>query len=395
METGELPLSNYKVLDLTRVRGGPAAVRQLADWGADVIRIEAPADINAEDGYTGRRHSADFQNLHRNKKSLTLNLKSDDGKAVFRRLVERSDVVVENYRPRVKDRLGIDYQSLKAINRRIVLASLSGFGQDGPYADRPGVDQIAQGMGGLMAVTGFPDQGPVRAGTAIADLTGGLFLSNGILIALLERERTGEGQWVQTSLLEAMIAMMDFQAARYLVNDDVPKQAGNSHPTGGATNMFPTSDGHINIAGGQPQIWPRLCEALEAPEMEKTPEFANSALRLENRDALVAAISERTRTRTSGEWVDRLNAAGVPCGPIYRMDQVFADPQVEHLGIAAPVDHPVLGRIRLVGQPLHLSGSAFAIRSATPEQGEHTEEVLEDLGYDAAGIADLQQRKVV
>ncbi len=351
--------------------------------------------MNAEYGYTGRRHSADFQNLHRNKKSLTLDLKSEDGKAIFRRLVERSDVVVENYRPRVKDRLGIDYESLKAINPRIVLASLSGFGQDGPYADRPGVDQIAQGMGGLMAVTGFPGQGPVRAGTAIADLTGGLFLSNGILIALLERERTGEGQWVQTSLLEAMIAMMDFQAARYLVNDDVPGQAGNSHPTGGATNMFPTSDGHINIAGGQPQIWPRLCEALEATELVNDPEFSDSQLRLKNRDALVAAISERTRTRTSGEWVDRLNAAGVPCGPIYRMDQVFADPQVEHLGIAASVDHPVLGRIRLVGQPIHLSRSAFAIRSATPEQGEHTEELLEELGYDPASIADFRQREVV
>ncbi len=395
MDQTELPLSPYSVLDLTRVRGGPAAVRQLADWGARVIRIEATASMNSEDGYTGRRHGSDFQNLHRNKRSLTLDLKSDDGFEVFRRLAENADVVVENFRPRVKHRLGIDYESLAALNPGLILASISGFGQDGPYADRPGVDQIAQGMGGLMAVTGFPGDGPVRAGTAIADLTGGLFLSYGILLALIERERTGEGQWVQTSLLEAMIAMMDFQAARFLVEGEVPAQAGNHHPTGGATNMFATSDGHINIAAGQAQIWPRLCAALELPDMEHDPDFADRQARLKNRDRLVEAISERTRTGTSAEWIEKLNHAGVPCGPVYRMDEVFADPQVEHLGIAAAVDHPILGRMRLVGQPLHLSRTPYAMRSATPEQGEHTDEVLSELGYDAATIADFHKRNVV
>jgi crotonobetainyl-CoA:carnitine CoA-transferase CaiB-like acyl-CoA transferase len=395
MADGTLPLSHITVLDLTRVRGGPACVRQLADWGADAIRIEAPPGMSGDDGYTGKRHSSDFQNLHRGKRSLTLNLKSEGGMDVFKRLVERADVVVENYRPGVKHRLGIDYEALRAINPKIVLGSLSGFGQTGPYADRPGVDQIAQGMGGLMAVTGFPGDGPVRAGTAIADLTGGLYLAFGILAALIERDRSGEGQWVHTSLLEAMVAMMDFQAARWLVDDEVPAQAGNSHPTGAATNMFPTRDGHINIAGGQPQIWPRLCEALDAPELAEDPELSDPVKRRNNRERVVAAISDCTRKRTSADWVERLNAAGVPCGPIYTMDQVFADPQVAHLGIAAAVDHPELGALRLVGQPVHLSRTPYAIRNATPEQGEHTEAILAELGYDADAIARLREAQAV
>lgn len=390
-----LPLSHLKVLDLTRVRGGPACVRQLADWGADVIRIETPPGMSGDDGYTGKRHSSDFQNLHRNKRSMTLNLKSDAAKKIFAELVAQSDIVVENYRPDVKFRLGVDYESLKAINPRIILGSLSGFGQDGPYAKRPGVDQIAQGMSGLMSVTGFPGGGPIRAGTAIGDLTGGLFLAFGLLAAVIERDRSGEGQWVQTSLLEAMIAMMDFQATRWLMDGEVPGQTGNSHPTGAATNMFPTSDGHINIAGGQPQIWPRLCEALEAPHLLDDPDLADPVKRRDNRERVVAEISAATVKRTSAEWVERLNDAGVPCGPIYTMDGVFADPQVQHLGMAAPVKHPALGDIELVAQPIHFSRAPFAIRSATPEQGQHTDAVLAELGYDAAAIAKLHDEKAV
>jgi crotonobetainyl-CoA:carnitine CoA-transferase CaiB-like acyl-CoA transferase len=395
MPDNSLPLAHLKVLDLTRVRGGPACVRMLADWGADAIRVETPPAQSGKDGYTGDRHSSDFQNLHRNKRSLTLNLKHAEAKEIFAKLVAQSDIVVENYRPDVKFRLGIDYESLKAINPRIILGSLSGFGQDGPYANRPGVDQIAQGMGGMMAVTGFPDGGPIRAGTAIGDLTGGLFLAFGILTAVIERERSGEGQWVQTSLLESMIAMMDFQATRWLMDGEVPGQTGNSHPTGAATNMFPTSDGHINIAGGQAQIWPRLCEALEAPHLLQDPELSNPVKRRNNRDYVVAEISAATRKRTSADWVERLNAAGVPCGPIYKMDEVFADPQVQHLGMAGPVHHPILGDINLVAQPLHLSRAPRTIRSATPEAGEHTDALLTELGYDAATIARLHEEKAI
>jgi len=395
MTDKNLPLSHLKVLDLTRVRGGPVCVRQFADWGADVIKVETPRGVGGEDGYTGQRHSSDFQNLHRNKRSMGINLKSESGKEIFAKLVEQADIVVENYRPGVKFRLGIDYESLKKINPRIILGSLSGFGQTGPYADRPGVDQIAQGMGGLMMVTGEPGAGPMRAGTAIGDITGGLYLAFGVLAAVIERDKSGEGQWVHTSLLQALIAVMDFQCTRWLMDSEVPKQSGNSHPTSSATNMFETRDGYINIAGGQAQIWPRLCEALETPHMMEDEEFADPARRRRIRERVWEEITKATKKRTSADWVERLNAAGVPCGPIYTMDQVFADPQVKHLAMAAGVTHPALGDIDLVAQPLGFSRAEFAIRSATPEQGEHTDAILEELGYDADEIAKLHDEKAV
>src|SRR6202163_1833433 len=240
-------LARFKVLDLTRVRAGPTAARQLADWGADVIKIELPRGLDQAD-MGGPRHGPDFQNLHRNKRSLTLNLKEADGVAIFKRMVETADVVIENYRPDVKFRLGIDYESVRSINKRIVYGSISGFGEDGPYRERPGFDQIAQGMGGLMSITGLPGQGPVRVGIPVADLTAGLFCALGIMVALLEREQSGEGQWIQTSLLQAQIFMLDFQASRYLVKGEVAKQAGNNHPTSIPTGVFKTADGYINIA---------------------------------------------------------------------------------------------------------------------------------------------------
>ncbi len=390
-----MPLSRFRVLDLGCVRAGPTAVRQLADWGADVIKIEIPAGPQADDDYTGTRHSPDFQNLHRNKRSMTLNLKTDEGREIFRKLAARADVVVENYRPDVKFRLGIDYESLRQINPRIVYGSISGYGQDGPYRDRPGVDQIAQGMGGLMSVTGLPGQGPIRAGTAIADLTSGLYLAIGILIALLEREVSGEGRWVNTSLLEAQIAIMDFQAARWLIGRDVPRQAGNNHPNTIPTGTFPTKDGFINIGAGNQERWERLCRAIGAEHLMENPDYAKKHLRIQNRDALNAELSEITLTRTAMEWVDMLNAAGIPCGPIYTLDQTFADPQVQHLGIATKVDHPILGTIELVGQPIHLAGAPQRPWTATPEFGEHTDAVLAELGYDAVAIADFRKRNLI
>jgi len=388
----KLPLSRFKVIDLTRARAGPTAVRQLADWGADVLKVEAPDDAATE---VGSRHGFDFQNLHRNKRSLTLDLKAPEGREILKRLVERADVLVENYRPDVKHRLGIDYATLRAINPRLIYASISGFGQTGPYSDRPGLDQIAQGMGGLMSITGFPDQGPVRVGIAIADLTAGIFCAMGILVALLEREESGEGQWVQSSLLAAQIAMLDFQAARWLLAKEIPDQAGNNHPTAIPTGVFATADGHINIAAAGPELFARFCTAAGAEHLASDPAYASGRARLKNRDQLNAAIETITRTKSSADWIAVLNAAGVPCGPIYKMNEVFADPQVRHIGIARAVEHPTLGREELVGQAVELSRTPWALRSATPEKGAHTDEVLAGLGYDAAAIASLRSRGVI
>jgi formyl-CoA transferase len=390
MTTG--PLARFKVIDLTRVRAGPTAVRQLADWGADVIKIEAP---EGDAGLGGERHGPDFQNLHRNKRSLTLNLKAPEGLAVLKRLVGQADVVVENYRPDVKFRLGVDYESLKAINPRIVYASISGFGQDGPYRDRPGFDQIAQGMGGLMSITGEPGHGPMRVGIPVADLTAGIFAAMGILIALLEREQSGEGQWVKSSLLGAQISMLDFQAARWTIGREVPGQAGNNHPTSIPTGVFATADGHINIAAAGDDIYRRFCRAIGADHLAADPLFATGRARSANRDALNEAIGAIIRGKTSADWIEALNAAGVPSGPIYAMDQVFADAQVKHLAMTRTVAHPVLGDVEVVGQPIELSRTPWSVRSATPEPGEHTDAVLAELGYGAEEIAALRASKVV
>ena len=392
---GALPLSRFTVLDLTRVRAGPTCVRQLADWGANAIKIELPEAVEGNAALGGPRLGSDFQNLHRNKKSITLNLKAPAGLKLFKRLVEKADVVVENYRPDVKHRLGVDYESLSAINPRLVYGSISGFGQDGPYHGRPGFDQIAQGMGGLMSITGLPGQGPVRAGVPIADLCAGLSCALGILTALLEREVTGKGQWVQASLLQAQIFMLDFQAARWLLEKEIPPQAGNNHPTSIPTGVFETVDGHINIASAGEVIWQRLCKAIEAPELLDDARFADGAARSDNRDALNAAIESRTKNYTSEALIDLLNTAGVPCGPIYSVDQVFRDAQVKHLGMAQPVHHPELGDIELVGQPFTLSRHSGKLRTATPARGQHTAEVLGDLGLTPDEIEDLRCRQVV
>ncbi len=388
-----LPLSRFKVLDLTRVRAGPTAVRQLADWGAAVIKIEAPPSPG--EGLGGPRHGPDFQNLHRNKRSLTLDLKAPEGIEIFRKLVRDADVLVENYRPDVKTRLGIDYAALKPLNKRLVYASISGFGQSGPYRDRPGFDQIAQGMGGLMSITGLPGQGPVRVGIPIADLSAGVFTAMGILVALLEREVSGEGQWVEASLLAAQIAMLDFQAARWLIAHEVPEQAGNDHPTSIPTGVFKTRDGHINIASAGDEIFGRLCRALDVPQLADHPDYRGGRDRSKNRKALNAAIEAITVTRDSADWIERFNKAGVPAGPIYSIDQVFADPQVKHLGIAQPVEHPALGQIELVGQAVTLSRTPSRLQTASPDPGEHTAAILKELGYSEGDIARLRERHIV
>jgi formyl-CoA transferase len=344
---------------------------------------------------SGPRHGYDMQNLHRNKRSMTLNLKVPEGHSIFLRLAERADVVVENFRPDVKQRLGVDYESLRKVNRRIILASISGFGQDGPYARRPGFDQIAQGMGGLMMVTGEPGRGPMRAGAAVADVAAGLYAALGVLTALYEREQSGEGQWVQSNLLQAQIGLMDFQAARYLVAREIATQVGNDHPYSMPTSAYRTKDGYINIGASGTAIWTRFCRALGREEWVSDARFSDEPARARNRAALNAAINEVTATRSTAQWIEILNEAGVPSGPIYTMDQVFADPQVRHLEAAAAVRHPKLGETRIVNQVVKLSRTPASMARATPELGEHTEEILAELGYDAPQIAELRSRKIV
>ena len=388
-------LSRLRILDFSRVRAGPTCVRQFADFGADVIKIESPPGVDPNEAMGGPRLGPDMQNLHRNKRAITLNLKLPESKGVLERLVKTADVVVENYRPDVKFRLGIDYASLEKINPRIILASISGFGQDGPYVKRPGFDQIAQGMSGLMSVTGFPGQGPVRTGAAIADLTAGLYAAIGVMVALLEREQSGKGQWVQSSLLQAGISLLDFQAARYLMEGDVPPQVGNDHPTSMPTSAYKTRDGHINVAASGEGMWVSLCKAIEREDMLASPDFKGGKKRAENRKQLNAAIEAALVKKTSAAWIDILNKAGIPCGPIYKVDEVFADPQVKHLGVATPVEHAKLGRKNILANAAVLSRTPAKVVAPTPEIGEHTDEVLRELKYSAQEIEQLRKGGVV
>jgi len=389
-------LDHLRVLDLTRVRAGPTCCRILADFGADVIKIEAPDGVDPNEGMSGPRLGYDMQNLHRNKRSMTLNLKSPEGHAIFMKLAEKADVIVENYRSDVKHRLKVDYDTVAKINPRIVYGSIAGFGQSGPDAARPGVDQIAQGMGGLMSITGEPGAGPMRVGIPIADLTSGLLLAQAMILALYNRERTGKGDWVHTSLIEAQIFMLDFQAARWLIKGEVAKQAGNDHPTSIPTGVFATSDGYINIAAAGDSMWKRFAKALGAAELIDHEEHTTPALRSQNRKALNERIAKVTKTNTSAHWIEALNKAGVPCGPINTIDKTFAEPQVQHLGIARGVKHYKLGDIKVVGQPINLHSTPQPKElKPTPDLGEHTDDVLASLGYDKKAVEALRAGGVI
>lgn len=381
-------LSAYTVLDLTRVRSGPTCVRQLADWGANVIKIEDPESDKV--GLGGPRSGSDFQNLHRNKRSITLNLKTKAGKEVFLALAKKADIIVENYRPDVKSRLGIDYAAISKINPRIIYASISGFGQDGPLSDRPGFDQIAQGMGGLMSITGEPGKGPMRVGIPIADLTAGIFCSQGIMLALMEREKSGKGQWVQTSLLQAQVFMLDFQATRWLMDKEVPPQAGNDHPTSIPTGVFKTSDGYINIAVAGQKMWEKFAGLFDDPAF-KDPNFADGKGRSKNRKKLNALIESHTVKQSAAHWIKHLNAHGCPAGEINSIDQVFGLEQVRHLGLAQPMNSQERGPSEVLGQPILMSRSKASVKRPPPTLGQHTDEVLAEIGYSATDVAQMKK----
>ena len=389
-------LSNLRVLDMSRVRAGPNCVRLLADFGADVIRIEPPKGVDPNEGmFAGNREGGDFQNLNRNKRAMTLNLKKPGALEIMMRLVKTADVVVENWRPDIKKKLGIDYESLAKVNPRIILASISGFGQEGPYAGRPGFDQIMQGMGGLMSVTGIPGQGPVRAGLAVADMSAGLYAGIGILTALLERERSGKGQWVHASLLHAQIAMMDFQAARYLNEGDVAGQAGNDHPTSTPMGLFEASDGVFNLGASGQGNWVRLCELMKHPEWIADPDFANEKTRTVNRARCNKILNEVFRTNTVEYWVEALNDAGVPAGPVYNVPQMFADKHVKQANISKMVKDKAGKDKGFITQPAVLSRTPADVVTTAPQWGEHTQEVLSEVGYSAEEIAKFQEQGVV
>lgn len=384
------PLSRVCVLDLTRVRAGPHAVRQLSDWGARVIKIEGPAD----DDMTGSRDGSDYQNLNRNKRGIALDLKRPAGVEVLRRLAAKADVLLENFRPDVKHRLGIDYAALQVANPRLVYASISGFGQDGPYRERPGFDQIAQAMGGMMSITGEPGQVPQRAGIPIADLCSGLYAAIGVLIALLEREVTGRGRWVQTSLLQAQVAMLDFQATTWLVDGKVPGQIGNRHPYTAPMGVFPAADGNIVIGASGQEQYKKFCAALGAEHLLSDARFETATSRTKNVEAFTEAVSVETRKHATADLVVRLNEAGVACGPINSIDQVFADPQVQASGIVRALQHPRLGLLNLLSSPIVMSGTEPVMQRPAPEKGEHTDEVLREFGFAADEIARLRADRV-
>ena len=386
-------LARFRVIDLTQVRAGPTACRQLADWGADVIQVQMPDHMRGDDTLGGQDGS-DYQYTHRNKRSITLNLKEPEGIAMLKKLIASADVVVENFRPDVKYRLGIDYETLSKEHPGLVYASISGFGQTGPLAQRPGFDQIAQGMSGLMSVTGLPGEGPMRVGIPIADLCAGIFAAQGILVALLERDASGKGQWLHTSLLESMVYMMDFQTSRWLIEGDIPKQAGNYHPTSIPTGVYKAKDGYMNIAVFGSKIWERFCDILGAPEWVTDERYKDKQGRSINRDSINAEINRRLAAQDCAYWVERFNAGGVACGLINDVKGVFDEPQVQHLGIVKEVVSKHHGPQRLVGQPVQLERTPSTITRAAPKRGEHSEEILKEIGMSSEELAILKSKGV-
>lgn len=390
--TSDGPLAGVVVLDLTRALAGPYCTLMLGDLGADVLKVEPPGGdetrtwgppfIGGESSY--------FLTVNRNKRSLTLNLKAPAAREVLYRLVQQADVLVENFRPGTLARLGLSPEQALALNPRLIYTAVTGFGQDGPRRDQPAYDQILQGMGGVMSLTGTEESGPMKAGIPIGDLAAGMFAAFATVAALYERTRSGQGQVIDASMLAGQVALLSYQAGAYFATGRPPRRTGNRHPLIAPYETLPTADGYINVAVANEAIWARFCQALGLEALQHDPRFATNPDRVTNREALVAAITPRLRELTMAEAIALLERAEVPCGPIYDLAQVFADPQVEHLGLRATAAHPTAGRVQMPGLAYRLSRTPGSIRRAAPRLGEHTDEILAGAGYTPAEIAALR-----
>ena len=395
--TTALPLSGIRVIDLTRVLSGPFCSMLLADLGADVVKVETPGegDTIRHQGATRDGLSWYFANYNRNKRSITLNLRSDEGRDILARLIATGDVLIDNYRPGVLAAMEFTDERLDELNPRLVRGSITGFGNTGPYRDRPSFDFIAQAMSGFMSVNGTADQPPLRSGPPVSDLIAGLYAALGIVAGLLREGRTGEGGSASVSLTGGLISFLGFMATDYLATGRLPKRTGNDHPIGSPYGLFRTADGEIAIAPAGEAMYQRLLRALDAEVLRERPEFATNALRAENRAAINAEIEARTTRETSEHWIRVLNDAGVPCSLVMHMDQVFADPQVIDQCSVVTVEHPGHGVVSMLGSALHVDGAPLPVRTPAPRLGEHNAEVLGELGYSAAAIDQLRERGVV
>ncbi|MDQ7840318.1 MAG: CoA transferase [bacterium] len=388
------PLEGLLVVDLTRALAGPYCTLMLGDFGARVIKIEVPTGGDDTRGWGPpfiAGESAYFLGINRNKESLTLDLKTPEGQQVLGRLIARADVLVENFRPGIMERLGFAYPAVRTLNPGLVYCSISGFGQDGPYRERTAYDLILQGMGGLMGITGEEGGPPVKVGVAVTDIAAGMFAAYGILAALRVRDRTGRGQLVDVSMLDGQVAWMTYQAGHYFATGENPKRLGSAHPSIVPYQAFRTRDGYVNVAVGSEAIWGRFVVAVGAPEMADDPRFRANPDRVAHRDVLIARLEELFAARATADWVAMLEEAGVPCGPIYLLSDLFSDPQVQHRAMVVEMDHPRAGRIRQTGVPVKLSATPGRIVSPPPVLGEHTAAILAELGYDAEAVEGMRR----
>ena len=390
-----MPLTGIKVLDLTRVVSGPFCTMLLADFGADVIKVEAlNGDPSRVTGIVGEGENPYFVNLNRNKRSITVNLKTDRGRQIIRRLARTADVLVENFRPGVMDRLGIGYDTLKEINPELIYAAVSGFGKTGPYRDRPAFDFIAQAMSGFMSLNGSEDMDPMRAGIPISDTVAGLYAAFGILAALRNRERTGRGDEIQVAMTDGLISMFTFASGAFFSTGELPPRNGNDHMVISPYGVFPTADGPIALAPSTEKTWQNLCRVLDMTHLTTDPRFETNEKRRENRIEINRIIAEKFQTRTRMEWIEALNGAGVPCGPIYNLKEVFSDPQILHQEMILESEQPS-GKVKMPGFPVKITDTPAALRRPSPQLGEHTGEILKEIGYGESEIEEMRQGKIV